>query len=458
MTTNEVANYKLSDQIQIQSQKQFTGRLDVQGSTTWSLYFCLGRLVWVAGGVHPMRRWHRHLNLYCPQIPPNSVRLRESDLTRYWEYQAITVLVKRQKITGEQAVAVIKSNVAEVFFDILQYEAKEPLTFICDRENISDASLTLINPSQALQEAQQVWENWRTAGLANLSPNIAPLLKQPEELEKLASPRVYQTLVKVIDGDRTLRDLAVYIKQDLQKLVRSLIPYIRQKIIGLGEVPDLVMPAINAAALAQPNNSEPPVNLTAPISDRRSKTEPPLSTTSPPAVKNSKAEISVSPPPTPLPLPPTQPVTSPPVTKPASLQSPLIVYVEDSVIDCQIMEEILTKASYRFISIKDSIHALPILLQHKPDAIILDLVMPVANGYEICAQIRRISTFKNTPVIILTGNDGLVDRVRAKLVGATDFLSKPIVDQKVLATLFKHLNNSPSLAENSSHSLGYQAS
>ena len=102
--------------------------------------------------------------------------------------------------------------------------------------------------------------------------------------------------------------------------------------------------------------------------------------------------------------------------------------------------------------------ALPLLLQHKPDAIFLDLVMPVANGYEICAQIRRISLFKNTPVIILTGNDGIVDRVRAKIVGATDFLPKPILAQKVLAALLKHLNHSSPVPQSqpASDALSYQ--
>jgi chemotaxis family two-component system response regulator PixG len=82
---------------------------------------------------------------------------------------------------------------------------------------------------------------------------------------------------------------------------------------------------------------------------------------------------------------------------------------------------------------------LPLLLQHKPQFIFLDLVMPVANGYEVCGQIRKISLFQDIPVVILTGNDGIVDRVRAKLVGATDFLGKPIDEERVLAAIRKYL-------------------
>ncbi|MEM9008882.1 MAG: response regulator [Cyanobacteria bacterium P01_F01_bin.86] len=70
--------------------------------------------------------------------------------------------------------------------------------------------------------------------------------------------------------------------------------------------------------------------------------------------------------------------------------------------------------------------------------------MPVLNGYEVCAQIRQISMFKKTPIIIVTSSDGIVDRVRAKLVGSSDFLAKPITSEKVLATVHNYLPISPS--------------
>ncbi|HEY9880045.1 MAG TPA: response regulator, partial [Leptolyngbyaceae cyanobacterium] len=68
-----------------------------------------------------------------------------------------------------------------------------------------------------------------------------------------------------------------------------------------------------------------------------------------------------------------------------------------------------------------------------------DLIMPGTNGYEICGQLRKVSLFKETPIIILSGNDGLVDQVRARLLGATDFLSKPIEPVVILSIIQKHL-------------------
>ena len=53
------------------------------------------------------------------------------------------------------------------------------------------------------------------------------------------------------------------------------------------------------------------------------------------------------------------------------------------------------------------LRAIAMLLSRKPDLIFLDLVMPDTNGYEICGQLRKLTYFRQTPIIILTGNDGI---------------------------------------------------
>jgi two-component system, chemotaxis family, response regulator PixG len=65
--------------------------------------------------------------------------------------------------------------------------------------------------------------------------------------------------------------------------------------------------------------------------------------------------------------------------------------------------------------------------------------MPVTNGYEACEQIRKTPSLANVPIIILTGNDGLIDRVRTKFVGANGFLGKPIDAKAITKTIDKYL-------------------
>lgn len=130
----------------------------------------------------------------------------------------------------------------------------------------------------------------------------------------------------------------------------------------------------------------------------------------------------------------------PTINCPKQITQTTVVYVDDSPKDSQTMARIIKQAGYSYANIANPLEALPELLERKPSLIFLDLVMPMANGYELCAQIRRISVFSQTPVVIVTNNDGVADRVRAKIVGASDFLSKPITEQRVLKMVKKHLN------------------
>lgn len=395
MSADRPTSDSLSNQLAIWSQMQLTGRLDVQADSSqqssfyfassqqWSLYFCMGRLVWARGGSHVLRRWRRFLSQYCPQICAQNDSRFESDVVKGEDYNLLIRWVKQHQITGEQAASVIRNTVTEVMFDILQQEKLGQLTFVGDHQDTLHACLTLLNAEQTLKQAQQTWGTWSDAGLSKISPNLAPLLRQLEQLQQQSSPQVYQTLVKVIDGERTLREVAVLLKQDLLTLVRTFVHhYVHKGLMALVSVPDF----------------------------------------SPPAPPERDVVAGAASP-----------------SQPASAARPLIACVDDSHLEQQLMELILTKAGYRFLGIQDSVQVLPALLEHKPDLIFLDLVMPVANGYEVCSQIRRTSLFKNTPVVILTGNDGIVDRVRAKVVGSTDFLGKPIEAEQVLAYARKYL-------------------
>ena len=131
-------------------------------------------------------------------------------------------------------------------------------------------------------------------------------------------------------------------------------------------------------------------------------------------------------------------------SNPVKVES-VVVHIDDSPIDSQAMAAVIQQAGYSYHHISNPIDAVPLLLEIKPRLIFLDLVMPYTNGYEICAQIRRASSLKNIPVVIVTSTDGIIDRVRAKIVGSSGFLSKPIQEKRVLRVLQKHLATDSSL-------------
>jgi chemotaxis family two-component system response regulator PixG len=136
------------------------------------------------------------------------------------------------------------------------------------------------------------------------------------------------------------------------------------------------------------------------------------------------------------------PVLTP--TEPApSLPQPdkgLIVCIDDSPTITQVLEKIVQSAGYKIIGIQDPVLALAKVAEYKPDLIFLDLVMPNANGYTVCQFLKNAPVFQNTPVVILTSRDNVIDRSRAKLVGASDFLVKPPKPKETLAIIQKYLS------------------
>ena len=80
-----------------------------------------------------------------------------------------------------------------------------------------------------------------------------------------------------------------------------------------------------------------------------------------------------------------------------------------------------------------------ILAKEKPHLILLDLVMPDTDGYNVCNFLRNRSTFRKTPIIMLTSWDNTINRVRAKLVGVSDFLAKPFEAEQLLQLIKKYL-------------------
>ncbi|MEM6611589.1 MAG: response regulator [Cyanobacteria bacterium P01_C01_bin.72] len=359
---------------------QISGKLtftDPIKGDEWHLYLYLGEIVYGTGGTHPIRRWQRNLILNLPQVPfqlsslQEELTERKADLTdNIWEYEQISHWVEQKIITPQQGQKAIAFVVSEIFFDLTQTRQ-----VICrlNQDSILAATLEPIKPKAIIAQIQQIWSMWEEAQVADRLPNMAPVILQPQQLQEKTSISAYQSLCKLLNGNRTLRDLSVQLRTSPLQVVCSLLPYIQSGIFGLVDVPDLL-------EVVSPNNS---------------------------SYENK--------------------------------DRPLIACIDDSLMISHMMEQIISMAGYRFVAINDPLDAVGVLMNRQPDLIFLDIVMPRISGYDLCAQLRRYPEFAETPIIFLTSNSGIIDRLRAKMVGSSDFLRKTVDADDLLQKIEEHL-------------------
>ncbi len=114
--------------------------------------------------------------------------------------------------------------------------------------------------------------------------------------------------------------------------------------------------------------------------------------------------------------------------------------VDDSPVVLNTIKSYLDEQIFSFVGITNPVKALMQILRVQPDLILLDTEMPNLNGHELCSLLRKHAYFQNTPVIMVTGRTGFLDRIKTKIVGASGYLTKPCTQADLLKVLFKHMN------------------
>ena len=117
---------------------------------------------------------------------------------------------------------------------------------------------------------------------------------------------------------------------------------------------------------------------------------------------------------------------------------PIIACIDDSKTVQTQVQMTLQPVGYRVISVLDATNALRELSRNMPVLILMDINMPDINGYDLCSMLKRSQKFQNVPIIMLTGRDGIIDRMRAKLVGADKYLTKPFQPQDLINIVRKN--------------------
>lgn len=112
---------------------------------------------------------------------------------------------------------------------------------------------------------------------------------------------------------------------------------------------------------------------------------------------------------------------------------PLILIVEDEAPIVTLLRYNLEREGFRVIEAGDGEEALLLATERKPDLVLLDWMLPLLSGIEVCRRLRRSSDGKNTPIIMLTARGEEGDRVRGLNSGADDYVTKPFSPSELIA-------------------------
>ena len=212
-----------------------------------------------------------------------------------------------------------------------------------------------------------------------------PKIQNPELLKARSSASTYNLLNTLITGRSTFWDLSIRMKRDVIQVARSMMPYIKLGFIDLTTIDDLPAPA--NITIPTPSFAKTPVGT-----DKK--------------VANQKIKIA---------------------------------YIDINDEQLEYVGSTLKDLNYRYLPINDPFKAMSVLLAQKPDLIMLELDLGQVSGLDMCAQLKKLSLFRQTPILIVTDTSGIFDRVKSRLMGATDFMLKPFNEEEINAMIQKYL-------------------
>jgi two-component system, chemotaxis family, response regulator PixG len=429
----------LRDLIQAQGNGQIL--LQARDGRSWSLHIRVGRLFWANSSEHRQRRWQRQLMVHgasFPTLPP----VLKGDGQWLREHQVLAQLVRRQMLPRRAAVAWIEATIGEVLFDIFQAATQlcpPQMSQVSQEPGQRDEPIAILNTSDLFRHAQEQLLIWNNLGLQSISPNQAPIARDIQTLQKETPPKTFKALSRLLTGNSSLRDLSRITQQDLSILGRLLVPYIKTGHVlfrPIGDLSDSKPPASQASAKltvpqTQPIASVSSVDRPVPLSQQ-------VVTANSAPIANPTIPVAAAVPIASAAIPSASHSTTRLQPGPKSEASPLVLCVDDSTQIAYMVEQMVQPAGYRFLGVQDPVDALSMILRSKPDVILLDLIMPMVYGHEICTQLRRSPLFKTTPIIMITSNPSIIDKA-VKGSGATDYLIKPFDAAKLLQTIQRYL-------------------
>lgn len=123
------------------------------------------------------------------------------------------------------------------------------------------------------------------------------------------------------------------------------------------------------------------------------------------------------------------------MSDPSPFQGLRVLVIDDSKTIRRTAEALLRKEGCEVFLADDGFDSLAKIVQVEPQVIFVDIMMPKLDGYQTCALIKHHQKYGATPVIMLSSKDGLFDRARGRVVGASHYLTKPFSREELVEAL-----------------------
>ena len=381
----------------------------VANDVVWLLYFYEGKLFYANHSLEPIERLEQHLRRISPVILPNQVytdlreQLKEANLEASYpslDYQAIRWSIAQGHITEQTAGTLVKSITKEVLqsyllltsgtSELVARETSFPIWWSGNFLFVTKECQTELQAWQALQPAIQ-------------SPYQRPYLMNVEH--PMLTPDVKAKLSKILIGF-SFRQLSLLLKQDELTVANNLHRLIDHRIVGLRppQPPfDRMHRLYSGTDGSLFNEKEQSVSATlAAVTEKTDALEP----TTGSLIEQATYKIAC---------------------------------VDDSPTILREINRFLDGDSFKVFPIVDSGTALMKIIRINPDIILLDVGMPTIDGYKLCSMLRKHPAFKKKPIVMVTGNTGIIDRAKAKMAGSTDYMTKPFTQVGLIEMVSRYL-------------------
>jgi chemotaxis family two-component system response regulator PixG len=388
---------------------QASGYLDVlDDSVRYKIYFSYGRLIYATHSVDPLERLERQLRFLSHKVKTLTRQIR-SEVSLEFEgkinltedipadYLAIFWLVEHQHLQKEEAIRLITRLNLEVLESFLSLSDVRERIFVKHSQQLE--KIGSFDTLQILEKCCHRLDAWK-----KISPRICSSYQRPyffsnQFSKENLSQEKQEKLSHLLRGFN-FRQLGALLNQDELKLAQRLSPLI----------------AKGAILVREP---QPPFDRLPKISDyAQSNVETEEITT----------ELELN-------------TTLERIDQASIIQTKqTIACIDDSPTVLKEINRFLGEERFKICTISDSIKALTLLIRLEPDLILMDVGMPKLDGYQLCGMLRKHSRFRSTPIIMVTGNKGLIDRVKARMAGATDYMTKPFTQAELLKMVFRYLS------------------